>query len=223
MLPLSVNFNKEDGRLVTDPERLAVETLERILREAGIAIRSEPMAQAESQPQKLLTFHSPPLRELVADINKVSNNFMVEMLIKHFGGGAWPQGVLRIQMFCSSLLGLGADKIVLTDGSGLSKENRLSARTLAIVLRAAWNDFEVGPEMVELPEGHRRRALEAAHQGPQPGPKGPLQDRPPGRRRHRLRLPPDPGRQAAGVRRPPQRPLRRRRRLGAGEPLGELA
>ncbi len=149
VLPLSVNFNKEDGRLVTDPERLAVETLERILREAGITIRHEPMAQAEGQLQKLLTFHSPPLRELVADANKASNNFMVEMLTKHFGGGTWAQGVLRIQMFYASLLNLGADKIVLTDGSGLSKENRLSARTLAIVLRAAWNDFEVGPELVE--------------------------------------------------------------------------
>ena len=46
------------------------------------------------------------------------------------------------------MLGLGPDKIGLTDGSGLSKDDRLSARTLAIVLRAAWNDFEVGPEMV---------------------------------------------------------------------------
>ena len=37
----------------------------------------------------------------------------------------------------------------ITDGSGLSKDDRLSARTLAIVLRAAWHDFEVGPEFVD--------------------------------------------------------------------------
>jgi D-alanyl-D-alanine carboxypeptidase/D-alanyl-D-alanine-endopeptidase (penicillin-binding protein 4) len=47
------------------------------------------------------------------------------------------------------VLDLGPDKIAITDGSGLSKDNRLSARTLAIVLRAGWNDFEVGPEFVD--------------------------------------------------------------------------
>jgi len=146
ILPLSVDFNKENGRLAADPERLAVDTLERILREAGIVIQGE--SQPGGPPQKLLSFPSPPLRELVADADKHSNNFMVEMLVKHFGGGTWPQGMLRIQMFYAGVLDLGADKITLTDGSGLSKDDHLSARTLAIVLRAAWNDFEVGPEMV---------------------------------------------------------------------------
>jgi D-alanyl-D-alanine carboxypeptidase/D-alanyl-D-alanine-endopeptidase (penicillin-binding protein 4) len=146
ILPLSVNFNKDNGRLVPDPERLAVDTLQRIFQEAGIVIQGE--AQPGGAPQKLLTFPSLPLRELVEKADKFSNNFMVEMLVKMFGGGTWPQGVARIQSFYAGLLGLGPDKIALTDGSGLSKDDHLSARTLAIVLRAAWNDFEVGPEMV---------------------------------------------------------------------------
>jgi len=148
VLPLSVNFNRDNGRLVADPERLALDTIQRILREAGIAIQEEPLTGAQPNPQKLLGFQSAPLRELVSDINKYSNNFMIEMLVKQFGGGTWPEGIRRIQLFYSSVLGLGPDKIGLTDGSGLSKDDRLSARTLAIVLRAAWNDFEVGPEMV---------------------------------------------------------------------------
>jgi D-alanyl-D-alanine carboxypeptidase/D-alanyl-D-alanine-endopeptidase (penicillin-binding protein 4) len=147
ILPLSVNFNKENGRLVADPERYAEGTLQRILTEAGIAIQGEAQ-QGQAAPQRILSFPSRPLRDLVSEANKFSNNFMVEMLVKHFGGGAWPQGVARIQAFYASLLGLGPDKIAITDGSGLSKDNRLSARTLAIVLRAARNDFEVGPEMM---------------------------------------------------------------------------
>ncbi len=146
ILPLSVNFNRDrNKKLVADPERFAVETLETILREAGIAIKGEPAAGGT--PRLLLSFPSPPLRDLVPEINKWSNNFMIEMLVKQFGGGTWPQGIHRIQEFYGSVLGLGPDKIDLTDGSGLSKANRLSARTLAIVLRAAHNDFEVGPEM----------------------------------------------------------------------------
>ncbi len=145
ILPLSVNFNRDNGRLVADPDRQAVEILTRILTEAGISIQGDGQG---GTPQRLLSFPSLPLRDLVSGINKHSNNFMIEMLVKQFGGGTWPQGIARIQLFYANLLGLGADKIDLTDGSGLSKDNHLSARTLGIVLRAAWNDFEVGPEMV---------------------------------------------------------------------------
>jgi D-alanyl-D-alanine carboxypeptidase/D-alanyl-D-alanine-endopeptidase (penicillin-binding protein 4) len=146
ILPLSVNFNKEAGRMVADPDRLAQETLTRILRQAGLVIEGAVLPEGESR--KLLAFPSLPLRDLIADINKFSNNFMIEMLVKRFGGGTWSQGIQQIQAFYKTMLDLGPDKIAITDGSGLSKDNHLSARTLAIVLRAAWHDFEVGPEMI---------------------------------------------------------------------------
>ena len=146
VLPLSVNFNKDGGALVQDPERLALETITRALREVGIAVAGEAVQGGTAH--KLLAFPSLPLRELVGNINKYSNNFMIEMLVKRFGSGSWPQGISQIQTFYSTLLELGPDKIAITDGSGLSKDNHLSARTLGIVLRAAWNDFEVGPELV---------------------------------------------------------------------------
>jgi D-alanyl-D-alanine carboxypeptidase/D-alanyl-D-alanine-endopeptidase (penicillin-binding protein 4) len=148
VLALSVNFNRDDrGRIVGDPEGLARRTLQEILQEAGIVFegRSGP---AKAEPRKLLAWPSPPLRDLVPDINKWSNNFMVEMLVRVFGGGSWPRGIRRIQDFYATTFGLPAEDIHITDGSGLSKENRLSARTLAIVLRAGYHDFEVGPEYV---------------------------------------------------------------------------
>jgi D-alanyl-D-alanine carboxypeptidase/D-alanyl-D-alanine-endopeptidase (penicillin-binding protein 4) len=146
ILPLSVNFNKDGGRLVADPDRFATDTITRILRQDGIVV--ENGLPLEGTPRLLLGFRSLPLRALVSDINKFSNNFMIEMLVKRFGGGTWAQGIQQIQSFYSTMLGLGPDKIAITDGSGLSKDNHLSARTLAIVLRAAWHDFEVGPEMI---------------------------------------------------------------------------
>jgi D-alanyl-D-alanine carboxypeptidase/D-alanyl-D-alanine-endopeptidase (penicillin-binding protein 4) len=144
---LSVNFNRDEhGRLVEDADRQARETLQRILQEAGVAI--EGKAAAPGTPRKLLAWPSPPLRALVLDINKWSNNFMIEMLVRKFGAGSWPRGVKRIQEFYRGSFGMGPETVQITDGSGLSKENRLSARTLAIVLRAAWHDFEVGPDFV---------------------------------------------------------------------------
>jgi len=144
---LSVNFNRDEaGRPAVDPERSSRETLGRILAEAGIVIQGGP--GGPGAPVKLATWTSPPLRALVMDINKWSNNFMIEMLVRRFGAGSWPRGVRRIQDFYSSAFSLGPDAIHITDGSGLSKENRLSARTLATILRGAHHDFEVGPEFV---------------------------------------------------------------------------
>jgi D-alanyl-D-alanine carboxypeptidase/D-alanyl-D-alanine-endopeptidase (penicillin-binding protein 4) len=147
VLPFSVNFNRdEDGHLVKDAERQSRDILYRIFQETGIAFEGKP--EGAGTPRKLLSWTSPPLRALVTDINKWSNNFMVEMLVRKFGDGSWPRGVKRIQEFYRTSFSLGPEAVCITDGSGLSKDNRLSARTLAIILRGAYHDFEVGPEFV---------------------------------------------------------------------------
>ena len=147
VLALSVNFNRDEtGHPAADPERQAREVLTRLLTESGIAIEGKP--GGAGTPVKLTTWTSPPLRALVMDINKWSNNFMIEMLVRKFGAGSWPRGILRIQDFYRTAYDLGPEAIRITDGSGLSKENRLSARTLATILRGAQHDFEVGPEFV---------------------------------------------------------------------------
>lgn len=143
----SVNFNRDErGRPAPDADRLARETLLKLLQETGISI--EGRTGLKDQPRKLTAWTSPPLRALVQDINKWSNNFMIEMLVRTFGGGSWPRGVQRLQAFYRDAFQLAPADIQLTDGSGLSKDNRLSARTLAIILRGAYHDFEVGPEFV---------------------------------------------------------------------------
>jgi D-alanyl-D-alanine carboxypeptidase/D-alanyl-D-alanine-endopeptidase (penicillin-binding protein 4) len=142
-----VNFNRDEaGRIVADPERQSREIIHRILLESGIAI--EGRLGGPGTPRKLMGWSSPPLRSMVIDINKWSNNFMVEMLVRKFGAGSWPRGVKRIQEFYRTAFDLEPATVRITDGSGLSKDNRLSARTLAIILRGAYHDFEVGPEFV---------------------------------------------------------------------------
>ena len=146
ILPLAVNFNRDDrGSITGDPEKLAQATIRRILTETGISFEDR---ESGGQLGMITALPSPPLRMLVQDINKFSNNFLVETLVKRFGEGTWPQGIRRIQDFYQLNYGLGPDKIQLTDGSGLSKENHLSARTLAIVLRGGYHDFEVGSEFI---------------------------------------------------------------------------
>ena len=147
ILPLSVNFNRErDGRITGNPEKLARDTITSIFDGVGIHFDNHPDSGGEKAV--LATHKSPPLRNLVDSVNKISNNFMIEMLVKHFGEGSWAKGIDRIQDFYNTSLNLTPTDVMITDGSGLSKSNRLSARTLSIILRAGWNDFEVGPEFV---------------------------------------------------------------------------
>lgn len=147
IVPFGVNFGRDArGRIVPDVDRVAREELLTIFQDVGIPVGGRK--GLTDAPVKLLAFPSPPVRILVLDINKFSNNYMVETLTKKFGEGSWSRGVARIHDFYAKVFGLGPGQVKLTDGSGLSKENRLSAQTLAIVLRAAWFDFEVGPEFI---------------------------------------------------------------------------
>jgi D-alanyl-D-alanine carboxypeptidase/D-alanyl-D-alanine-endopeptidase (penicillin-binding protein 4) len=147
VLPLSVNFNRDsNGAITKNPEKLAVDTISRIFSESGIAIEGGPDTNYEKA--LIVSYKSPPLRTLVDAVNKYSNNFITEMLVKHFGNGSWSKGVARINGFYETSMGLPPGEIQITDGSGLSKLNRISAKTLTTILRAGWHDFEVGPEFV---------------------------------------------------------------------------
>ncbi|MCL1909259.1 MAG: D-alanyl-D-alanine carboxypeptidase [Holophagaceae bacterium] len=147
ILPLSVNFNRTArGNITREPEKLAMDVITAIFQNVGITFEGKP--DGGGQKTVIATYKSPTLHSLTNSVNKISNNFMTEMLVKNFGAGSWARGIARIQDFYKTNLGLEPSDIHITDGSGLSKLNRLSARTLSIILRAAWHDFEVGPEFV---------------------------------------------------------------------------
>jgi len=145
---LSVDFNRanEGAPYQTDPTAFAQDTITRILGGDGIVI--EGGKEKGAAPKLLLTHDSPALRTLIADINKFSNNFMIETLVKRYGDGNSARGVQKILDFYKANFGFGPGQLQLTDACGLSKQNRIAARTLATVLRAAWFDFEAGPEYI---------------------------------------------------------------------------
>ncbi|HET6372189.1 MAG TPA: D-alanyl-D-alanine carboxypeptidase/D-alanyl-D-alanine-endopeptidase [Candidatus Polarisedimenticolia bacterium] len=102
---------------------------------------------------KIYEHQSKPLAELVATMNKLSNNLMAESLLKTLGAekaglpGTSEKGA---QVVIDFLGGLGVDvrPLVIKDGSGLSHENRLTAGALADVLLAMHRDFEASPEFM---------------------------------------------------------------------------
>jgi D-alanyl-D-alanine carboxypeptidase/D-alanyl-D-alanine-endopeptidase (penicillin-binding protein 4) len=95
---------------------------------------------------------SPTLAEVVRDINKFSNNVMARQLFLTLGmeAGRRPASAEDADAAIRSWLdarGLGIPELVLENGSGLSRRERISAEGLGRVLQAAWKS-SVMPELI---------------------------------------------------------------------------
>ena len=115
---------------------------------------------------------SPPLAEVVRDINKYSNNTMAQQLFYTLATTADPgmpasaQGAReRLQTWLTSRFGSAAD-MVLDNGSGLSRETRFSAELLARILQHAYASPVMPELMASLPvsglDGTLRRSRVSA-------------------------------------------------------------
>lgn len=100
----------------------------------------------------LATARSPALSEVVRDINKFSNNVMARQLYLTLGsvsGGA-PATLDKARAAVQGWLAqkqVAASEVVLENGSGLSRMERISARTLARLLLEAYRS-PVMPEFI---------------------------------------------------------------------------
>jgi serine-type D-Ala-D-Ala carboxypeptidase/endopeptidase (penicillin-binding protein 4) len=116
----------------------------------------EGAAPADGAPTFELT--SPPLADVVRDINKYSNNVMAQQVLLTLGllhnGGtrATPDDAREaLKQWLRERLGESLDGVVIDNGSGLSRETRLSAALLARVLQRAWSSAVMPELMASLP------------------------------------------------------------------------
>lgn len=118
--------------------------------------------------QLVYTHESPSLAEVVRDINKFSNNVMARQLYltlaAQLGGApARPDAAFASIKSFLDVKRIRAPELVIENGSGLSRIERISAANLAALLQAAWRS-PVMPEFVSsLPvvasDGTMRRRL----------------------------------------------------------------
>jgi D-alanyl-D-alanine carboxypeptidase/D-alanyl-D-alanine-endopeptidase (penicillin-binding protein 4) len=120
--------------------------------EAGGTLRGSVRSGATPPgAQPFLRHESEPLANLVRDMNKYSNNVMARHLFlalsaERLGGSAQLPASGRVVRDWLAARGIDASGLVLDNGSGLSREARVSASMLAAVLASAWS----GPLMPEL-------------------------------------------------------------------------
>ena len=109
-----------------------------------------------SKARLIASTESPPLADVVRDINKFSNNVMARQLFLTLSSEAWvgsskePGNASRSALLVKEWLAkknIAAPELVLDNGSGLSRNERISANTLAQMLDAAWRS-SVMPEFI---------------------------------------------------------------------------
>lgn len=126
---------------VPDPVRYFGEGLRAALGEGGVAIggRLRPVEQLPVSVWERVGVHRTDLLSVIQVTNKRSQNFYAESLAKHLGAlrcghGSWPEGVRAIGEFLRGT-GVPAGSFKMTDGSGMSRENRFAPRHLTTLLR----------------------------------------------------------------------------------------
>jgi len=121
----------------------------------------------------VLEFASPPLGQIVRDINKFSNNVMAKMLFLNFGaarlGGnaSWDKSDLALRGWLREK-GIEIPELVLENGSGLSRIERISAGSMArLLLWAAQQPlyYEFAASLPALGiEGTQKRRMNGSEQ-----------------------------------------------------------
>jgi len=139
-------------RSLDDPAGYFGTVLAESLEREGIAFGGVVRSGVVPADTRAIVVHrSKPLSLIVRDLGKFSNNFVAEQLAKAIGAvtdgrpGTTAAGLREFERFLASL-GLDAPGTRIEDGSGFSRGNRLSPRTIAGVIRAMHEDFETAYE-----------------------------------------------------------------------------
>jgi D-alanyl-D-alanine carboxypeptidase/D-alanyl-D-alanine-endopeptidase (penicillin-binding protein 4) len=154
-----------------DHPSYAAGTIRAIWQELGGSIMgTDRLALVPEKARLLARAYSPDLTEIIRDINKYSNNTMARQLFLSIGAqfrnatdqddSTAAQRVIRSWL---ARKGITAPHLVMENGSGLSRAERVSAREMASLLQAAWKSPYAAEFMASLPlvaiDGTMRKRL----------------------------------------------------------------
>jgi len=157
-------------RNIVNPTLYTSHIFKMYLEKAGVVIQGNVLeGKTPASVKKLVEFESLPLWQIVWGMNKFSNNFTADQLLKSVGAEQWGEpGTLQkgLTSLADSLedIGIKRKSYKILDGSGLTRKSRISANQILKVLRSAYHDLSISGEfMASLPiagqDGTLRRRL----------------------------------------------------------------
>ena len=140
-----------------EPSRFCADLLKDRLVKAGVSVGAvERVGDGERVPAgDLLYTVQTTLFEVIRRCNSESKNLCAEALIKRLGRrftgapGSWNNGASAVRHFLQQRLGTTAAMVAIADGSGLSRENRVTARIMVQMLRSMHEDPQIGLDFRE--------------------------------------------------------------------------
>ena len=131
--------------VVEDPALFTVGALSAALQNVGVTfggtVRS---ARTPPTAQKVASFVSPPLSQIVSEMNRESINIVAELLFRDAARGSSPagtssadEGLAHLRDFLSKKVGADPQSVRVFDGSGLSTLDYLTPRTMVQLLSYA--------------------------------------------------------------------------------------
>ena len=145
---------------ITEPAPFFADALRTHLESKGITIAGETKRAAapldgklEPGKAKLVAVHETKMADAISRINKQSQNNFAEGFIKILGRayahkhgrderGSWKNGSEAVLAFLRKNK-IDTDGIAVVDGSGLSRDNRVTARMVSDVYRVMWRHKEM--------------------------------------------------------------------------------
>ena len=136
---------------VAEPDLWAGKNLVYFLKQRGITVEGHiENGKVPADAELVASFESKNLSYIMADMNKFSNNFVAEMLVKDLAAQEQKSGatlrrgvdIIRAEL---AKIGLSRDDVVFLNPSGLTRDNLFSAAALNKALTEIKNDFSVYP------------------------------------------------------------------------------
>ena len=150
---LVVDRARVGGYVTRTPALAAATAFRTALRGAGIVVDGRALVgRADDFSIPLAQIDSPTLASIVRYMDKESDNFTAELLLKQLGAVVLDRGTsaagASVVMQTLAEGNVPTTGVRVVDGSGLSQLDRLTANAVAAILRAAWNDPAVRPAFV---------------------------------------------------------------------------
>jgi len=150
---LVVDRGRFGASLTTQPALAAGALFKSALRNAGITVTGRVrVGVGDEFAVPLASLSSPPLSAVVRFMDRESDNFTAEMLLKQLGAVALDHGTSAAGAAVVSRVlteaGVPMTGVRIVDGSGLSRLDRLTTGALTALLRVAWSDPTIKPVLL---------------------------------------------------------------------------
>ena len=159
-----------DGDLVgthfaLSPAISAAAKFRQALRAAGVTTGGISLRKAPAGATPLAQVNSDPLSDILTEMDHNSDNYVAELLLKDLGaesgaGGTTAAGSAAVIRSLAAA-GVSLAGVQIVDGSGLSLDDRLTARAVTSLLLLSWREPDLRTVVLECTSG-RGRVRDAA-------------------------------------------------------------